>query len=121
MLFRILLIYVVVLIIIEILFIINSKSENKIIRVSNIDKLNTCDIKQNNLVQIYSNKDIEIKEYTGKFYLNSDNYGVFINVDQWNLLEINKLYNFTIPVNIKILIVNDKDPIEYYIENEKKS
>ena len=63
---------------------------------------------------IESNEDVDIKNFIGKIYL--DNYyGFFINLDQWNLINAEKIYQFNAPVNIKILKLKVKENIKYYI------
>ena len=111
MIFIIILIYFVVLIIIELLSIILSNNKpKKYISFKNFDK--NIDIKKEEIEFLESDSDLEFKNYVGKFSL-LNTYGFFINLDKWNLIEENKLYNFLVPVNITVIKINS-DNIKYY-------
>ena len=115
MIFIILLIYFILLIIIEFYFICTSSSYKKEnVKIEDIKNLDKLDIKKNNLVKIISDNDVDIKNYVGKFLLYYE-YGFYINLDNWNLLESKKLYEFKVPVNIKIIKINNNISIEYLI------
>lgn len=112
----ILLIYFVVLIFIEFLFIILSKSnKNDIYNSIDIEKKNIDNnlLKEHNMISYSSNDNIEIKNFIGKLYL--DNYyGFFINLNTWSLIKSNTLYEFIYPVSIKIIKIHNDIPIKYY-------
>lgn len=114
MIFIILLIYFILLIIIEFYFICSSSHKKESVTIENIENLDKLDIKKNNLVKIVSDNDVDIKNYIGKFLL-YDDYGFYINIDNWNLLQSKKLYEFKIPVNIKIIKIKNNVSIEYLI------
>lgn len=114
MLLIILLIYFILLIIIEFYFILISKKEKSYINIENIENINKLDIKKHNLKLEKSEINLDIKNYIGKFLL-KNNYGFFINLDNWNLLYSNKLYEFLKPVNIKIIKIKKNEDIEYLI------
>lgn len=116
MILIILVIYFVILIIIEFLTIVLSnynKKEN--IKISKIEKFSDL-INIHNLKQELSNEDLDIKNYIGKFYVKNYN-GFFINLENWDILEQDILYDFSIPVNIKIIKIKNNIDIEYFIEN----
>ena len=116
----ILLIYFIILIFLEFIYILLSKNNDKQFELFNIIE-QTIDndndnkkILMNNMTLIESNEDVDIKNFIGKIYL--DNYyGFFINLDQWNLINAEKIYQFNAPVNIKILKLKVKENIKYYI------
>lgn len=114
MIFIILLIYFILLIIIEFIFIFTSGKQKSYIKIENVENIENLDIVKNKLKLENSEEDVDIKNYIGKFLV-KNNYGFFINLDNWNLLENNKLYDFTIPVNIKILKIKKEGNIEYFI------
>lgn len=114
MIFIILLIYFILLIIIEFIFIFTSGKHKSYIKIENIENIENLDIVKNKLKLENSEEDVDIKNYIGKFLV-KNNYGFFINLDNWNLLENNKLYDFIIPVNIKILKIKKEGNIEYFI------
>ena len=118
MIIIILVIYFIILIIIEFLTIILSNNKKaKLVKLTNIDKFSDL-INKYNLIQEKSIEDLDIKNYIGSFYVKNYN-GFFINLDKWNLLESDILYNFSIPVNIKIIKIKNNENIEYFIENYK--
>lgn len=112
----IILIYFIVLIFIEFLFIILSKSnKNAIYNTIEIEKENIDNnlFKKYNMISYSSNDNIDIKNFIGKLYI--DNYyGFFINLNTWNLMKSNILYEFIYPVNIKIIKIHNDIPIKYY-------
>jgi len=120
----ILLIYFIILIFLEIIFIISSRYKNKTQELYNIiekdeDKDKDKDKEINKtideeMILNTSKYDLDIKNYVGKFYI-KNYYGFFINLDTWNLLKADKIYQFNVPVNIKILKLKEKDDIKYYI------
>lgn len=115
MLIRLLIVFIVLLIIIEIYSLYsNNNNKKEFIRIQNID-INKLDLNKNNIKLQTSDSNLELNNYIGKFYLKS-NYGFFVNIEKWNLLESGKLYNFTMPVNIKIIKLVETEPIEYYID-----
>ncbi len=114
MLLIILLIYFILLIIIEFYFILISGKQKSYINIKNIEDINKFDITKHKLKLEISETDIDIKNYVGKFVL-KNNYGFFINIDNWNLLYKNKLYKFLQPVNIKIIKIKSNENIEYLI------
>ena len=86
--------------------------------MNNLEKLENTEIdnviKSNNLIMNKSNEDINISNYIGKFYLESD-YGFYTNLDKWYLLESKKLYEFNVPVNIKLIKINEETELVYYL------
>ena len=139
----ILLIYFIILIFLEIIFIISSRYKNKstelfsIIENKNVSKpINKSTDKDSNketdkntdtkldeeidekideeMKLEISKDDLDIKNYIGKLYI-KNYYGFFTNLDTWNLIKSNKIYQFNVPVNIKILKLREKDDIKYYI------
>jgi hypothetical protein len=112
MLIRLFIICIVLLIIIEI-YSVYSYNKKEFIKIQKID-IDKLDLDKNNIKLVTCN-NLELNNYIGKFYL-KNNYGFFINLEKWNLLESNKLYNFTVPVNIKIIQLIETQPIEYYID-----
>ena len=70
----------------------------------------------NNYVN-YINNNVNIKNYIGKFYLTS-HYGFYTNLDKFHLLESKKLYEFNIPVNIKLIKIDEKTDLIYYCNIE---
>lgn len=117
MIFIILLIYFILLIIIEFFFICstsNKKESITIENIENIEKFEKIDTKKHKLQKEKSENDIDIKNFVGKFVL-LNQYGFYINLDNWNLLQPNKLYEFKVPVNIKIIKVKNNEDIEYLL------
>jgi hypothetical protein len=114
MLVRLLIICIVLLIIIEIFSVCNFTNKKEFIRIQNID-IDNLDLDKNNIKFQSLDTNLELNNYIGKFYL-KNNYGYFINIKKWNLLESGKLYNFTMPVNIKIIKLIETEPIQYYID-----
>ena len=112
MIFIILLIYFIILIIIEFFFICCNLNKKQNVIIENIENIDKFDIKKNKLLKEKSDKDIDIKNYVGKFLI-LNQYGFYINLDNWNLLLPKKLYDFKIPVNIKIIRINED--IEYLL------
>ena len=110
MIFIILLIYFIILIIIELSSIIFSKQHKK--SVFTILKENS---KNQDLFLNTSKEDIDIKNYIGKFKVIKQ-YGFFINLNKWYILEPDKLYKFNYPVNVKILKIKYNEDIKYYSE-----
>jgi hypothetical protein len=119
MILIVLVIYFIVLIIIEFITIVFSNLKKKqYIKTTNI--LNSENLKDEyNLTLQLSDKDLDIKNYIGKFYLKKE-YGFFINLDNWNLLESGILYDFDIPINIKVIKIESEPNIEYFIEKINK-
>jgi hypothetical protein len=119
MILIVLVIYFIVLIIIEFITIVFSNFKKKqYIKTTNI--LNSQNLKDEyNLNLQLSEKDLDIKNYIGKFYLKKE-YGFFINLDNWNLLESGILYDFDIPINIKVIKIESEPNIEYFIEKINK-
>ena len=112
MIFIILLIYFILLIIIEFFFICTTSNKKESIIVENIKNIENFDIKKHKLVKEKSDNDLDIKNFVGKFVL-LDQYGFYINLDNWNILQYNKLYHFKVPVNIKIIKIKNNKDIEY--------
>lgn len=112
----ILLIYFTILIFLEIIFIISSRYKNKSLELFSIIEKDTEINKTINeeMILNISKDDLDIKNYVGNFYV-KNYYGFFINLDTWNLLKADKIYQFNVPVNIKILKLKEKDDIKYYI------
>ena len=110
------LIYFIILIIIEFIFIIRKVPNKQYIEYKKIDNK---EIVKENLYYNTTDKDVEIDNYIGQFYI-LNHYGFYINNNHWNILPENYLYNFIIPVKIKIIKINNN--IEYYsnLEIEKK-
>ena len=142
MIFIILLIYFIILLVIEFLFVIlSNKNEKPIFTIENENEDNDKENKEynryiendndneevnikevlkivndnNKLKQIISYDDVDIKNYVGKFRLNNGS-GFFINLDKWYLFKNSKTYNFNMPVNILIINVKSDDKIEYLCE-----
>lgn len=111
MIFIILLIYFILLIIIEFFFICSASNKKESITVENIDKFY---IKKHKLQKEKSENDLDIKNFVGKFVL-LNQYGFYINLDIWNLLQSKKLYEFKVPVNIKIIKIKNNEDIEYLL------
>lgn len=114
MIFIILLIYFILLILIEFFFIFTTEKHKSTFKSEKIENMDKLDLKKHNLKLEKSDIDIDIKNYVGKF-LTKNYYGFFINLDNWNLLEKNKLYEFLVPVNIKIIKIKNDQNIEYLI------
>ena len=110
----IVLIYFILLILIEVYYLYKLKDPKVYIKVEDIKDLNKFDNKIHRLKDEKSDKDLNITNYIGKFVL-KNYYGFFINLDKWNIIEKNKLYNFNIPVNIKILNFKNNENIKYLI------
>lgn len=123
MILLIVVIYFVILAILELIFILMGRnSKKKYIKLNNLEKLENTEInnviESNNLKINKSSDDINISNYIGKFYLESD-YGFYINLDKWNLLESKKLYEFNVPVNIKLIKINEKSDLVYFLPFNK--
>ena len=117
MIFIILLIYFILLIIIEFFFICSTSNKKESIiveNIENIEKFEKIDNKKHQLQKEKSENDLDIKNFVGKFVLNN-NYGFYINLDNWNLLQPKKLYEFKVPVNIKIIKIKNNEDIEYLL------
>ena len=123
----ILLIYFIILIFLECIFIALARNKNKSTELFSIIENNKIDKDVNNEIneELYeeikkdmrletSSTDIDIKNYIGKLYI-ENYYGFFINLDTWNLIQSNKIYQFNVPVNIIILKLKEKSDIRYYI------
>lgn len=114
MIFIILLIYFILLIIIEFFFICTTSKKKESITIENIENIDKFEISKYKLEKQKSKNDLDIKNFVGKFVL-LNMYGFYIELDNWNLLYPNKIYEFKIPVNIKIIkIINNQD-IEYLL------
>lgn len=124
----ILLIYLIILIFLEVIYIILSKNENKPYEYFNILGLKDDNNNNNNeninnkkngsnddMKFIESDEDVNIKNFMGKIYLENC-YGFFINLNEWNFISEKKIYQFNVPVEIKILKLKMKDKIQYYIK-----
>lgn len=123
MILLIVVIYFVILAILELIFILMGRNSKKeYIKLNNLEKLENTEInnviESNNLKINKSSDDINISNYIGKFYLESD-YGFYINLDKWNLLESKKLYEFNVPVNIKLIKINEKSDLVYFLPFNK--
>lgn len=114
MIFIILLIYFILLIIIEFYFICSTSNKKQSIIVEDIKNIDKFDIKKHKLVKEKSDNDLDIKNFVGKFVI-YNYYGFYINLDNWNLLLPRKLYEFKIPVNIKIVKIKNNEDIEYLL------
>lgn len=114
MIFIILLIYFILLIIIECVFLFSSGTQKSVVKLEKIDNIDSLDLKKNKLKNEKSDTDLDIKNYIGKFLIKNSN-GFFINLDNWNLLEKNILYDFLMPVNIKIIKIKKHEDLEYLI------
>ena len=114
MIFIILLIYFILLIIIEFFFICSSSNKKESITIENIENIEKFDFKKNKLQKEKSEKDLNIKNFVGKFVL-LNQYGFYINVNNWNILQPSKLYEFKVPVNIKIIKIKNNEDIEYFL------
>tara|TARA_B110001450_G_C17552649_1_gene453320 strand:+ start:566 stop:952 length:387 start_codon:yes stop_codon:yes gene_type:complete len=124
----ILLIYLIILIFLEVIYILLSKNENKPYEFFNIistkddyDNNNNENINNNkkssnnDMKLIESDEDVNIKNFMGKIYLENC-YGFFINLNEWNFISEKKIYQFNVPIEIKILKLKMKDKIQYYIK-----
>ena len=123
MILLIVVIYFVILAILELIFILMGNNNKKeYIKLNNLEKLENTEInnviESNNLKINKSSDDINIQSYIGKFYLESD-YGFYTNLDKWYLLESKKLYEFNVPVNIKLIKINEKTDLVYFSENKE--
>lgn len=135
MILLVVVIYFIILAVLEFIFILMSRNNKKnYINLDNLEdledtKLNNV-IESNNLILNKSSDNVNISNYIGKFYLTS-HYGFYTNLDKFHLLESKKLYEFNIPVNIKLIKIDEKidliyycnieiEPIEKNIENPKK-
>tara|TARA_B100001093_G_scaffold509668_1_gene574147 strand:+ start:13286 stop:13645 length:360 start_codon:yes stop_codon:yes gene_type:complete len=115
MLLKIVIIYVIIILIIEAIFIFLNYKKDKYISFKNIDTSNE-ELKNNNeLIYKETDNDLDIKNYTGRFAILNYN-GFFIHEDKWFIIEEKKEYDFKYPVNIKIIKLNDEKKIEYYSE-----
>lgn len=128
MLLLVVLIYFIILAVLEFIFILISRNKKRnYINVENLEDLKDNKINDiiasNKLILNKSNDNVNISNYIGKFYLQSY-YGFYVNLDKFNLLESKKLYEFNIPVNIKLIKIDEKTDLIYYcnieIENDKK-
>lgn len=113
----------------EVIYILLSKNENKPYEFFNIistkddyDNNNNENINNNNkkssnndMKFIESDEDVNIKNFMGKIYLENC-YGFFINLNEWNFISEKKIYQFNVPIEIKILKLKMKDKIQYYIK-----
>ena len=119
MILLVVVIYFIILAVIEFIFILMSRNNKK----NNINLEAFEDIKidnvieSNNLILNKSNKNVNIPNYIGKFYLTS-HYGFYTNLDKFHLLESKKLYEFNIPVNIKLVKIDEKTDLVYYCNIE---
>lgn len=115
MIFIILLIYFVILIVIEVLFLIFSEDKNR--PSFNIESFNDLDkhIENNKLVLKESSSDINIKDFTGIIII-KNYYGFFVENKKWNLIQSNKQYNFNNPVDITIIKTNFYENIKYFVK-----
>lgn len=117
MIFIILLIYFILLIIIEFFFICSTSNKKESITVENIEdieKFEKNDTKKHKLQKEKSENDLDIKNFVGKFVL-LNQYGFYINLDNWNILQPKKFYEFKVPVNIKIIKIKNSEDIEYLL------
>ena len=117
MIFIILLIYFILLIIIEFFFICSTTRKKESITVENIEnieKFEKIDTKKHKLQKEKSENDLDIKNFVGKLVL-LNQYGFYTNLDNWNLLIPKKLYEFKVPVNIKIIKIKNNEDIEYLL------
>lgn len=114
MFFIILLIYFILLIIIEFFFICSTSNKKESIIIENVENIEKLDIKKHKLVKEKSEDDIDIKNYVGKFLLYNQ-YGFYVNLDNWYLLQQKNMYEFKVPVNIKIIKLKNNEDIEYLI------
>uniref|UniRef100_A0A6C0LFN5 Uncharacterized protein n=1 Tax=viral metagenome TaxID=1070528 RepID=A0A6C0LFN5_9ZZZZ len=114
MIFIILLIYFILLIIIEFFFICSTSNKKESITLENIENIDKFDFKKHKLEKEKSENDVDIKNFVGKFVI-VNNYGFYINLDDWNLLQPKKLYEFKVPVNIKIIKIKNNEDIEYLL------
>ena len=127
MILLVIIIYFIILAVLEFIFILIGRNNKKnYIKLNDLKNLKDTEINDiiisNNLIFNQCNNNINISNYIGKFYLESD-YGFYINLNKWYLLESKKLYEFIMPVNIKIVKIVEKLPLTYYcnilyIENE---
>lgn len=114
MIFIILLIYFILLILIEFSSILSTGRPRKNVNIENIDNIDQLDINIHKLKYETSDLDINLKNYVGKFLI-KNTYGFYINLNTWNLIEKNKLYEFLVPVNIIIIKIRYDENIEYLI------
>lgn len=115
MIFIILLIYFVILIVIEVLFIIFSEDKNR--PSFNIESFDDLDkhIENNKLVLKESCTDINIKDFIGIIII-KNYYGFFVENQKWNLIQSNKQYHFNNPVDIIIIKINYNENIKYLVK-----
>lgn len=116
MILLILLIYFILLIFIELFCIYSISNNKKKIIVENCENLDDLFIKKKKLKKYISNDDINLDNYFGKLLI-ENKYGFYINDDNWNLLIPKKLYDFKVPVNIKVIKINNNEDIEYFINS----
>ena len=116
MIFIILLIYFILLIIIEFFFIYSSSNKKDNIIVENIENIDKFDIEKHKLQEKKSENDLDIKMFIGKF-VTLNQYGFYINLNNWYLLQPQKLYEFKLPVNIKIIKIKNNESIKYLINS----
>lgn len=122
MILLVIIIYFIILAVLEFIFILLSKNNDKknYIKWNNLNSLQENErndyIKSNNLILNTCSNNVDIQNYIGKFYLES-NYGFYINLDKWNLLESKKLYQFDMPVNIKIIKLDEQTDIIFHTDS----
>lgn len=122
MILLVVVIYFIILAVLEFIFILLSRNNKKnYINLDNLEDLEDTKIdnviESNNLILNKSNNNVNISNYIGKFYLTS-HYGFYINLDKFHLLESKKLYEFNIPVNIKLIKIDEKTDLIYYCNIE---
>lgn len=122
MILLVVVIYFIILAVLEFIFILMSRNNKKnYINLDNLEDLEDTKIdnviESNNLILNKSNNNINISNYIGKFYLTSY-YGFYTNLDKFYLLESKKLYKFNIPVNIKLIKIDEKTDLIYYCNIE---
>lgn len=122
MILLVVVIYFIILAVLELIFILMSRNNKKnYINLDNLEDLEVTKIDNiielNNLIFNKSNNNVNISNYIGKFYLTS-HYGFYTNLDKFHLLESKKLYEFNIPVNIKLIKIDEKTDLIYYCNME---
>lgn len=122
MILLVVVIYFIILAVLEFIFILMSRNNKKnYINLDNLEDLEDTKIdniiESNNLILNKSNNNVNISNYIGKFYLTS-HYGFYTNLDKFHLLESKKLYEFNIPVNIKLIKIDEKTDLIYYCNIE---
>ena len=125
-------ILIIILIVFIISIVIIEVNSNYTIKIDKYEPITIIDYKinenENNLSiidKLKKNKttdEISIEDYIGLFYFENENenenenYGFYIyneNENNYNLLEPNKIYNFNIPVLIKIFNIKNEKLIYY--------